>query len=485
MSRRRRAKLDGDSSELSAAEGGTISGQRPVSRRWRAGAAAAVLAVVIVGGNVLAYAHNAQADLSAAHRFSLAPQTRGVLDQVKAPLKVTAFLNKAGATARDARFLLARYHELNRRISFSVVDPDADPAAARRFGVSQYSTVVLTYKGRRVEAPSVTELDISTAILRLVRGGTKAVCVLTGHGEPALDDQAGTGLSKVGDIFRRNAYDIRTLDLTVGQAVVPPDCTAVFDFGPRDPLGPQEVQALNAFARAAGRLMVVGSSLSTADPNPLIEPWGVHFLGGLVVDPKRSEGGDQTNVVIENLPSASPVVDGVTRLQFPAAAGLALARELRDGLTVERLAVTSDASWVESNPDQEMQFDRNDIPGPVVVATASDDSHVEGSGEQRVQGGGARIFRTRVVVTASDTWLTNDFLDRLSNRRFFVNALGWLTQEEQLIATTGQLNTDRSLPLTAERQARILVITVGLVPGAIIGAGLLVHFGRRRRRRSR
>src|SRR5437868_14759890 len=99
----------------------------------------AVVAVVVA--NLIAYAHNAQADLSAAHRFSLAPQTKSVLDQVKAPLKVTAFLNKAGAEARDARFLLARYHELNRQISFSVIDPDADPTAARRFGGSQFSTV--------------------------------------------------------------------------------------------------------------------------------------------------------------------------------------------------------------------------------------------------------------------------------------------------------------------------------------------------------
>src|SRR3954463_11345487 len=102
-----------------------------MTRRWRRALIVGVLViVVVVGGNVLAYAHNAQADLSAAHRFSLAPQTKRGLDQVKAPLKVTAFLNNAGATARDARFLLARYHELNRRISFSVVDPDADPAAA-------------------------------------------------------------------------------------------------------------------------------------------------------------------------------------------------------------------------------------------------------------------------------------------------------------------------------------------------------------------
>src|SRR5207244_5976533 len=126
--------------------------------------------------------------------------TKGVLDQVKSPLKVTAFLNKAGAGARDARFLLARYHELNRHMSFSVIDPDADPAAARRFGISQYSTVILTYKDRRVEAPAVNELDVSTAMLRLIRRGTKPVCVLTGHGEPAVDAQNWQRQSKVADV---------------------------------------------------------------------------------------------------------------------------------------------------------------------------------------------------------------------------------------------------------------------------------------------
>ena len=66
--------------------------------------------------------------------------------------------------------------------------------------------------------------------------------------------------------------------------------------------------------------------------------------------------------------------------------------------------------------------------------------------------------RTRVLTTASDTWLTNDFLDRLSNRRFFVNGLAWLTQDEQLIATTAQVSTDRSLPLTSWSARRRVVV---------------------------
>ena len=119
------------------------------------------------------------------------------------------------------------------------------------------------------------------------------------------------------------------------------------------------------------------------------------------------------------------------------------------------------------------------------VAAAADDSRVEASGEQRVPGGGARVVRTRVFVTGSDTWLTNGYLDNLSNRRFLVNALGWLTEEEQLLARTGQVNIDRSLPLTAERQARVLVVTVAVVPGLIVAAGLGANalFRRRSRRR--
>ena len=450
----------------------------------RTAIAVVVVAGVLVVGNVVAYGHNAQVDLSAARRFSLAPQTKGVIRQVRAPLKITAFLNASGATARDARFLLERYHELNRHITFSVLDPDANPGAARRFGITKYSTVVLSYQGRRVDAATVDELDVSTGILRVLRGRTRTVCVLTGHGEPGIDDDSPDGLSKVGDILKHNAYDVRALDLAVGASpLVPPDCAAVLILGPRDPIGPGETSALNDYARRAGRLMVVASSLSHADPNPLINPWGVRFLGGLVIDPSRSQGADQSNVIVEDLPSASPVDEGVTRLQFPATGGLLVDHDLREGLTVERLAVTSGRSWVESNPDNEVVFDAGDVPGPIVVAAASDDSRVEATGERRVAGGGARVVRTRLFTTGSDTWLTNAYLDNLSNRRFFVNALGWLAQEEQLLARTGQINIDRSLPLTAERQTRVLVVAVGVVPGILLGAGLAANWLLRRRAR--
>ena len=49
----------------------------------------------------------------------------------------------------------------------------------------------------------------------------------------------------------------------------------------------------------------------------------------------------------------------------------------------------------------------------------------------------------------------------------------------------GQVTTDRSLPLTSERQARVLVVTVGVVPGLILAAGLGANTFLRRRVRRR
>jgi ABC-type uncharacterized transport system involved in gliding motility auxiliary subunit len=441
--------------------------------------AAGVIAVLVLGANLAVYGRTAEIDLSANRRFSLSPESRDLAGAVRSHMEITAFLSGVSSQARDARFLLARYHEVNRHITYRVVDPDADPAEARRFGITAYSTVVLTYQGRRLDAPDAEELELSTAMLQLLRGGTKTVCVVTGHGEPDLADTSPTGLSAFAKLLQDNAYIARPLNLTTGNGQVPPDCAAVFVIGPVDPLGTTEVSALVAWTKGAGRLMVLASPLTRSDVNPLLAPWGVHFAGGLVLDPARSQGLDYSNVIVQSFPSASPVVRAVTEVQYPAGGGLVVDAGTRGGLTVERLAATSSKSWIETNPDVETQLDARDIPGPVTVAAAADDSRVE-------QGPvGGRIVRTRVFATGGAGWAANAFLNNLSNRRLMTNALSWLTQQEALVAATSRPNSVRPLPLTAERRTRILVTTVGVVPGAIIGVGLTAGYVRRRTRRRR
>jgi len=457
--------------------------------RRAAVAASVVVAMVVVAmvvvANVWAYGTGAQADLSADRRFSLTPETREIIGRVDAPLRISVFLNLEGGTARDARFLLARYRERNRRIDYRLVDPDQQPGEARRLGVTTYATVVLEYRGRRVDAPGVDEVEISSAILRLLRGSSPTVCLTTGHGEWTLDDTSRAGVSDLAELFANNAYETREIDLA-GRASVPDACDVVALLGPRVPLLPEEVDALGAYATAGGRLLVAASPLSTTDPNPLLEPWSVRFVGGLVVDARRSEGLDVSNLIVERFPTTNPVVEGVPRLQFPATGGLLADSEPARGITVSELAATSDAGYIESTPDDGIVFDAGaDVPGPVLVAAAVDASRIEEGGERRLRTGDAGIVRTRLVVTGNAEWFTNEFLGRLGNRRFMTNALAWLAEEEGVLAAPSRVSTVRPLPWTAERQATVVAVTVVGVPASVLAVGLGVWFVVRRRERPR
>lgn len=432
--------------------------------------AAALAGTVLIIGNVAAYAHNPQLDLSAESSFSLSAQTTTLLTRVDHPLAIIAFLTAGGPEAADASYLLARYQELNHYIHWSVVDPDANPGEARRYGISAYSTVVLSYQGRRVTSPDVQEGDISTAILRLLRGRTETVCVLTGNGEPSLSDSGPNGLSDLSVLLSQNAFAPRTIDLTLGVAAVPPACAAVLELGPQQSLPATEVAALESYLRGGGRLMVLTSSLSGTDPNPLLSPWGIGFVGGLVLDPARSEGVDWSDVVVQDLPSLNPVDQGVSSLQFPAPSGL-LVNTAQGSVSV--LASTSPQSYIDPNPQSgSVAFGPGDVPGPVVVAAAADVSRVVTS----TAGPGitsTHVERTRLVVVGCDTWMTNGFLDNLGNRRFFANAVAWLTDQDSLVVATSQPPGNRPLPLTPALQFELLGITVFAVPGALISLALL------------
>lgn len=440
--------------------------------------AVAVVAAV-VGANVIAHAHDAQADLSANRRFSLAPDSKALARAVRAPLRITAFLNAGGPAARDARFLLARYQELNRRISYRVVDPDTNPGEAARFGVTQYSTVVLTYHGRRVDAPDAQEPEISTAVLRLLRASSPTVCVLIGHGEPQLSDTSPVGLSKTAQLLKDNAYQVKTVDLAMSGAQVPSDCTAVLEIAPVDALLPNEQAAVLAYERASGKLLLAASPLTRGDPNPLTSPWGVRVVGGLAVDPDHSVNLDVSDVIVGSFPSVNPVDTGVNRLQYPAGGGLLVESRPRGGLTISKLAVAGPGSYIATHPDTGLSFDSTSIAGPVLVAAAADESHLTTGGG----GGGAGVARTRLLVIGGDGWMVNQFLDNLSNRRFLVNGLAWLTEQDQLVTATERPAQVRQLPFTSADQSKVLAVGVGLVPGAIVLAGIVpAVIGRRRRR---
>ena len=98
---------------------------------------------MLVVANMAASTQHGQLDLSGARRFSLSRESQTLAGAVRSPMRITAFLNAEGPAARDARFLMSRYHEINHRITTRVVDPDENPGEAKRFRIGSYASVVV------------------------------------------------------------------------------------------------------------------------------------------------------------------------------------------------------------------------------------------------------------------------------------------------------------------------------------------------------
>jgi len=73
----------------------------------------------------------------------------------------------------------------------------------------------------------------------------------------------------------------------------------------------------------------------------------------------------------------------------------------------------------------------------------------------------------------------NDLIAFQGNGDLFMNMVNWAAQQENLIAIGPKNPQDRRITITADQQRRIFYITVLIVPGLILLAGVQTWWRRR------
>jgi len=82
------------------------------------------------------------------------------------------------------------------------------------------------------------------------------------------------------------------------------------------------------------------------------------------------------------------------------------------------------------------------------------------------------------VIGDSD-FASNSVLGVQGNRDFFMNTVGWLSQQENLISIRPKESDDRRITLTATQQNNITWLSLLLIPGFIFGTGVYTWWRRR------
>lgn len=193
-----------------------------------------VIAVIALLGivNFLADRYRVEIDLTENRAFTLAAETRDVLQTLEQPVRVLVF--DANAASRD-RLLLEQYRrQANNQFSFEFIDPQEQPALAKKYNVTQVGQVIVVAgeKTQRIDE-DLSESNLTPALIRVTSDRTIRAYFTTGHNELPLTGGSAS-LSEVAKLLEQRDVELLPLNL-LEKGKIPEDANVIVVAGPGSP----------------------------------------------------------------------------------------------------------------------------------------------------------------------------------------------------------------------------------------------------------
>jgi ABC-type uncharacterized transport system involved in gliding motility auxiliary subunit len=492
--------------------------RKQMVRYTAAGIVGVILAIALtIMANWFAARHWVRADWTTSRLYSLSEKTGNIITELEEEVRVVVFMTPASTLYDQVFELLERYKSISDKISVEYIDPDREPLKTRQlaeqFGISVADTVVFAvgertkyvtsdqmaeydYSGMQYgQAPEMRafkgEEQFTSAILSLVAPDVPKVYFVTGHGEASI--AAGSGalsdrsLAVLGEALKRENIEAEDTALLGGS--VPEDADVLAIVGPTRAFTDNEIQVLSSFVASGGRVLIC--------LDPLIEPSGVmrptrleSFLeergitvgDDLVVDPSRKlPFYDLSAVYLTDFPS-HPVTQGLEG--FAVLFTIARSVTPDEGGDGQSIVETSSEGWGETNlaqllAGQPVALDEIDTAGPVSVAVALEGQAEATEAEVDTDEEQAEPQDYRLLVFGDSEFMTDFEISNAGNQILAMNAFNWLAAREQVLGIPPRDVEQASLFLSGEQMRTILLMTLIVMPGAAILAGVLIW--RRRR----
>lgn len=450
-----------------------LLGGRPA----RFGASAVLYSLIVLmilgAANFLSSRHRVRFDLTEGGAHTLAPQSVHLLEALDTDVEVIGFFTQARMDARRKfEDLMEEYRYHSARLRVRVVDPIVSPGEASLHEIVQDGTVVLESPAGKARITEITEQEMTNAILKATRSGTKSVCFTTGHGEASRVDEGAAGFARVVAALKRELYEPRDL-LLLREPSVPGECEVVVVAGPTTALLPSESESIARYLEGGGRLLVLKRNPgSPTGLDGLLAENGLRVNSDTVVDRlSRAIIGDEFSPVItayEPHPITRALSESRTATYFPVASSVEALDPEIDGVESSVVARTTDAAWGETGGVA--QFDEGvDRAGPLgLVGAAYGPAGAEGDGAQR-----------RIALFGDSDFASNGYLGMSGNVDLFLNAVGWLAEEESLLSIRAKERSPQPVTLGAG-QANVLSAMVYAFPLVAVMGAVLVWSQRRR-----
>ena len=426
--------------------------------------------------------HNHRWDLTPNAEYSLSPQTKKLLQDLKQNVTIYAFDHKEGFTQR--RDLLGNYEAASNHLTVQYVDPDRQPALAKQFDVRSYGTIVVASGTRHFQAQNTNEEGVTNALIRVLKG-ERTVCFIQGHGERDLDSTDRSGFQKIKAELGNENYKVNTLVLLQSNEI-PVNCGMIIIAGPQHDYLPPEVDTVQKYVDGGGRaLVMLDPGVKLPNLQKMLADWGINVRNDLVVDmnPVAQLFGTTPDMPLIIQYGSNPIVEPMKRIAtlFPLTRSIEISKDVKGGSAPDMLCQTSgDSFGVEGfNPKmQKVSYQPGkDIKGPLTVAVAGtvsspDSSDGNGSASKAPQG--------RVVAVGTSLLAANAYLGFQGNQDLVMNMVNWLSAEEDLISIRPKAAEHQHLDMNQRQMGRLLYLGVFGLPLVIVLIGAAVWWERRR-----
>ena len=439
----------------------------------------AVVVAILVLVNYVANKANISYDSTTNKRYSLSEQTEKIVKNLKNDVTISYYDKSRGFQA--ARDLLSRYENLSGKVKVKFVDVDKDPLTVRAAGVRTVPATVVESGLKRDEAKSITEEEITGALIRVLKDGVRNVCFATGLGEHSPDETGSNGYSAGKEVAEKSNYKVRAISL-LESTQIPADCTVLVIGGPRRDYPEALANAIKIYVEKGGRALFLvdpplqGLSNDIA-PNPelwkVLNSWGVSSSDEIVLD---TSGAGRFFRMGPEIPlvtayDAHPIVRDLkeTALAMPLARPLEV-KSPTGQATVDKLFSSAANAYAKnvSAIKGEVRIDQEkDKKGPFVLGVAGTFK----TGQPNNNG--------RFVVVGTSTFAMNGYISFGGNRDFFGNTLNWLAADEDLISIRPKDPEDRRIQATRSQMNMLAWTTLILLPLTIVAFGISVWWKRR------